>query len=87
MVSRATVPPSRSKCRASSVVASKSASDYYDLISNTKMANRLEGKLLLVHGFEDENVPFKHAIEMYDALIQADKPFDSLIIPTEAHGA
>ena len=67
--------------------SSKKVSDYYDLISNTKFANCLEGKLLLVHGFEDENVPFKHALEMYDALIEADKPFDLLVIPTEAHGA
>jgi len=67
--------------------SSKAASDYYDLISNTKMGSRLDGKLLLVHGLEDENVPFKSAAEMYAALIQADKTFDTLVIPDAAHDA
>lgn len=64
---------------------SKAASDYYDQISNVRNVGKLRGKLFLVYGMLDENVPFKHAAEIFDALIKADKPFDSLVVPDVSH--
>lgn len=58
---------------------------FYETISNTRLAQRLQGKLLLVYGGIDENVPLNHAFLMFDALIHADKDFDSLIIPNSTH--
>jgi dipeptidyl-peptidase 4 len=66
--------------------ALKEGVDYYDLISNTRLAGRLTGNLLLVYGELDENVPINQAFAMFDALIKADKVFDTLIIPGATHG-
>jgi dipeptidyl aminopeptidase/acylaminoacyl peptidase len=66
--------------------SSKEASDYYDQISNLRNIAKLRGKLFLVYGMLDENVPFKHAAEIFDALIEAGKPFDSLVVPDDSHG-
>lgn len=48
-------------------------------------ADRLEGKLLLIHGMIDENVHFRHTARMMQALIDAGKPFETLIYPNERH--
>jgi dipeptidyl-peptidase-4 len=48
-------------------------------------ADRLVGKLLLVHGMIDENVHFRHTARLVDALIKAGKPHDLLIYPNERH--
>jgi dipeptidyl aminopeptidase/acylaminoacyl peptidase len=61
--------------------------DYYDLVSNTRLAKRLKGKLLLIYGGIDENVPLKNAFVLFDALIKADVDFDTLIMPDAPHGA
>jgi dipeptidyl aminopeptidase/acylaminoacyl peptidase len=49
------------------------------------LADRLEGKLLLIHGTGDTAVPISHAMRMADALIRANKHFDMLIMPEETH--
>jgi dipeptidyl-peptidase 4 len=61
--------------------------DYYDLISNTRLAKRLKGKLLLIYGGIDENVPLKQAFVLIDALIKADVDFDTLLLPDAPHSA
>ena len=47
--------------------------------------NGIAGKLLLIHGLVDENVHFRHTARLIQALIQARKPFDTLLFPEERH--
>lgn len=51
-----------------------------------KDAGKLEGKLLLVHNFEDDNVLFQNMMRMMDALQQAGKQYEFLLYPQKAHG-
>jgi dipeptidyl-peptidase-4 len=51
-----------------------------------RLAPKLEGSLLLVHGMLDENVHFENTSHLVDALITAGKPFDELVLPGERHG-
>ncbi len=46
---------------------------------------KLQGKLLLIHGLIDENVHFRHTARLITALIAADKDYDLLIFPSERH--
>jgi dipeptidyl aminopeptidase/acylaminoacyl peptidase len=57
----------------------------YDYGSNLKIADRLQGKLLLVAGTSDANAPFSHTMQLVDALVKADKRFDLLIFPEQPH--
>jgi dipeptidyl aminopeptidase/acylaminoacyl peptidase len=57
----------------------------YRLQSNSTYAERLEGKLLLIHGELDDDVHPAHTLEFVDALIKADKDVDLLIVPCEGH--
>jgi dipeptidyl aminopeptidase/acylaminoacyl peptidase len=57
----------------------------YDEQSNASLAARLEGKLLLVHGDMDENVHIASTLRLVDALIEANKDFDLLILPNRPH--
>ena len=50
------------------------------------LAPRLEGRLLLLHGFMDENVHLEHTGRLVDALVAAGEPFDLLLFPSERHG-
>ena len=45
----------------------------------------MQGPLLIVHGLIDENVHFRHAARLIDALIQARKPHELLLFPNERH--
>lgn len=54
--------------------------------TNMELAKRLKGNLLLVAGDQDRNVHPAHLLRMADALIQADKNFEMLIIPGVKHG-
>jgi dipeptidyl-peptidase-4 len=47
--------------------------------------DRLEGKLLLVHGMVDENVHFRHTARLAVALAAAQKQYDMLVFPEERH--
>lgn len=53
--------------------------------SNLSHAANLKGKLLLVTGDMDDNVPPALTLQMVEALIQADKDFDLLIVPNANH--
>ena len=58
----------------------------YHAISNITNAENLKGKLLLVHGGIDENVNPSATYKLVEALVQADKEFDLLILPSQRHG-
>jgi len=58
----------------------------YDQVSNITMAGNLEGKLLLVHGALDDNVNASATFKLAEALVDADKEFDLLILPSQRHG-
>ncbi|HEX6069223.1 MAG TPA: DPP IV N-terminal domain-containing protein [Longimicrobiaceae bacterium] len=60
--------------------------EHYTEQSNLALAPRLQGKLFLAHGDIDENVPVSATIRMADALIEANKDFDLLIMPNQPHG-
>lgn len=60
--------------------------DRYEHQGNIQLADRLQGKLLLVHGELDDNVHPGLTLRLADALIAADKDFDLLIIPNTNHG-
>jgi dipeptidyl-peptidase 4 len=49
-------------------------------------ADRLKGNYLLVHGMADDNVHFQNSIEMVEALIKANKQFDTYYYPNRNHG-
>ena len=59
---------------------------HYDEQSNFFLADKLEGKLLLVHGNMDNNVNPAASMRMADALIAANKDFELLLIPNCNHG-
>jgi dipeptidyl-peptidase-4 len=46
---------------------------------------KLQGKLLLVHGMVDENVHFRHTARLIVALTTAQKTYDLLLFPEERH--
>jgi dipeptidyl-peptidase-4 len=52
----------------------------------TGMADGLSGKMMIVWGDADENVPPSQAYRLIDALIQANKPHDLLVLPNKTHG-
>lgn len=54
--------------------------------TNAEMAANLKGKLLLVHGDMDNNVHPGNTIRLVDALIKANKRFDFMLMPGQAHG-
>jgi dipeptidyl-peptidase-4 len=60
--------------------------DGYRDSSPLNFAENLTGKLLLSHGFMDNNVHLQNTTKMIDALIKADKDFDLLLLPQERHG-
>lgn len=49
-------------------------------------ADQLKGNYLLVHGNSDDNVHFQHTAEMANALIKANKQFDTYFYPNRNHG-
>jgi dipeptidyl-peptidase-4 len=60
--------------------------DAYKLSSPLHDAEKIQGKLLLIHNFEDDNVLFQNMLRMTDALQRAGKPFELQIYPQKAHG-
>jgi dipeptidyl aminopeptidase/acylaminoacyl peptidase len=58
----------------------------YSECSNIENARRLEGKLLLIVGEMDRNVPPESTMRFADALIKSDKDFDLLVVPGAGHG-
>jgi dipeptidyl aminopeptidase/acylaminoacyl peptidase len=58
---------------------------HYAAQSNVTNAYKLTGKLLLIVGELDTNVPFESTMRVVDALIKAGKDFDLLFVPGMGH--
>ncbi|MDQ2769762.1 MAG: S9 family peptidase [Bacteroidota bacterium] len=58
----------------------------YDDNSPVQFAQNLKGKFLLVHGTGDDNVHFQNSIAFVDALIKANKDYQTLYYPNRNHG-
>ncbi len=59
---------------------------HYAASSNIDNASRLRGKLLLIVGELDTNVPPESTLRLADALIKAGKDFDLIVVPGAGHG-
>lgn len=55
--------------------------------ANATHAGRLEGELLLIVGALDRNVDPVSTLQVVQALVEADKDFDLLVLPKAGHGA
>ena len=58
----------------------------YSESSNIDNAHHLQGKLFLIVGEMDTNVPTESTMRFADALIRANKDFDLLVVPNAGHG-
>ncbi|WP_148372566.1 S9 family peptidase [Bacteroides bouchesdurhonensis] len=54
--------------------------------TNMELAGNLKGKLMLITGDVDKNVPPSSTYRLADALIKANKRFDMFILPGKDHG-
>ncbi|MCY0877800.1 MAG: prolyl oligopeptidase family serine peptidase [Firmicutes bacterium] len=59
--------------------------DGYAATSLIDKVERLQGKLLLIHGLVDENVHFRHTARLIQALVDAGKDFDLILLPESRH--
>jgi dipeptidyl aminopeptidase/acylaminoacyl peptidase len=57
----------------------------YEAASSLAIADRLRGKLLLVHGTSDVNATFSATMKLVEAFVRADKPVDLLVLPELDH--
>lgn len=58
----------------------------YDDNSPSSHVDKLKGNFLLIHGTGDDNVHFQNTVALQQALISANKQFDSFYYPDNAHG-
>ena len=58
----------------------------YGESSNIDNAAKLRGKLMLIVGEMDTNVPTESTFRLADALIKAGKDFDLVVVPGAGHG-
>ena len=50
-----------------------------------RMADNLQGDLLIVHGLADDNVHVQNSLQYIDALVQAGKQFDMQLYVDDNH--
>jgi dipeptidyl-peptidase-4 len=60
--------------------------DGYRDSSPVHFASKLQGKLLLIHNIEDDNVLFANSLQMQNALQEAGKSYEFLLYPQKTHG-
>ncbi|MDZ4674243.1 MAG: DPP IV N-terminal domain-containing protein [Gemmatimonadota bacterium] len=60
--------------------------DNYAAEANQTHAAKLQGRLFLIHGMMDDNVPPYNTLLVVDALMKANKDFDMLMLPHARHG-
>jgi dipeptidyl aminopeptidase/acylaminoacyl peptidase len=58
----------------------------YEQQANQTFAKDLKGKLMLIHGGLDDNVPPYNTYLVVDELIKNNKDFDLIILPNARHG-
>jgi dipeptidyl-peptidase-4 len=68
------------------LVKNADGTDNYTIEANQTHAANLKGRLFLIHGTMDNNVPPYNTYLVADALIKANKDFDLLMIPNAGHG-
>jgi dipeptidyl aminopeptidase/acylaminoacyl peptidase len=68
------------------LVTNKDGTTNYANQANEDIAKNLKGRLMLVHGQIDDNVPMSNTMLVVDALIRANRNFDMMILPNEHHG-
>ena len=68
------------------LVTNADGSTNYDDQANQSWAGGLKGKLMLVHGLMDDNVPPYSTFLVVDALVKANKDFDLIVLPHARHG-
>jgi len=64
----------------------KTTAFQYDIDKNQDIAGNLKGHLLLITGDVDNNVHPSNTYRVMDALIRANKRFDFILLPGQAHG-
>jgi dipeptidyl-peptidase-4 len=60
--------------------------DSFDGQANQHLADKLEGKLLLMYGTLDDNVHPNANHLLINELVKANKDFDLLVLPNRNHG-
>lgn len=60
--------------------------DGYDNNSPINHVEKLKGNYLLVHGGADDNVHPQNTMDLFSALVKADKQFDFMLYPNKNHG-
>lgn len=68
------------------LVKNEDGSTNYDSQANQLIVDNLKGKLLIAHGTTDTNVPPYNTLVVVEALIEANKDFDMLMLPNRGHG-
>lgn len=58
----------------------------YDDFSPLTHVDKLKGNFLLIHGTGDDNVHFQNSVALVDALVAADKQFETFYYPNRNHG-
>ncbi|MFV1988754.1 MAG: DPP IV N-terminal domain-containing protein, partial [Gemmatimonadota bacterium] len=57
----------------------------YEYASSLRLVDRIEGKLLLIHGTMDVNATFSATMKIVEAMTRAGKPYDLVIFPELNH--
>lgn len=68
------------------LVTDAEGGDNYQAEANQTHAANLKGRLFLIHGMMDSNVPPYNTFLVADALMKAGKTFDMLMLPHARHG-
>lgn len=58
----------------------------YDMTSPLKLADRIKGNYLLIHGMADDNVHYQNTAEMIKALYKNNVVFTQMTFPDKNHG-
>ncbi len=59
--------------------------DGYESTALAQYAGKLQGKLMLAHNLEDDNVLFQNTLQLTDALQAAGKQFEMMLYPQKTH--
>jgi dipeptidyl-peptidase-4 len=58
----------------------------YEENSPTNFVKGIKGKFLLIHGSADDNVHLQNSMELANAMVANNIPFDFMIYPNKSHG-